>query len=118
MNQFLSSVRGRVGPADAERLANGLKENLGLQNVRVEGISAKTHFAQVMVEADYRMKLIGIGLEQPAVKITSYVARANPQSVARNALQRWYFTPNYESVVVTEDQMGMVMLGDGVQLVG
>jgi hypothetical protein len=118
MQQFLVAISGRVTARDAGRIAAGLKENLGLQNVRVEGISPKTHFAQVMVEADYRMKLIGIGLEQPAVKITSYVARANPRSVARNALQRWYFTPNYDCVRVSEDELAMELEGDGVKLVG
>jgi hypothetical protein len=118
MQQFLVAIGGRVTRNDAGRIAAGLKQNLGLQNVRVEGISPKTHFAQVMVEADYRMKLIGIGLEQPAVKITSYVARANPRSVARNALQRWYFTPNYDCVRVSEDELAMELEGDGVKLVG
>ncbi len=66
-----------------------------MQIITVGGISPKTHFAQVMVEADYRMKLIGIGLEVPPVHLTSYVARANPTQVAGNALQRWYFVPNY-----------------------
>ena len=93
----------------------GLKENLGLQNVRIEGMSTKTHFAQVLVEADYRMKLIGIGLEKPPVKIRSYVSRANPRSVSRNALQRWYFTPNYDCVRMSPDELAMELEGDGVQ---
>lgn len=118
MQQFLLAIRGQVTPRDAGRIAAGLKENLGLQNVRIEGISPKTHFAQVMLEADYRMKLIGIGREKPAVRITSYVARANPRSVARNALQRWYFTPNYDCVRVSEDELAMELEGDGVQLIG
>ncbi len=119
MQQFLHAIsRRQLTPRDAGQIAAGLKENLGLQNVRIEGISPKTHFAQVMVEADYRMKLIGIGLEQPAVKITSYVARANPRAVARNALQRWYFTPNYDCVRVSEDELAMELEGDGVKLIG
>ncbi len=117
MQQFLRGIAGRVTPADAGRIATGLKENLGLQTVRIEGIPAKTHFAQVLVEADYRMKLIGIGLEKPPVRIESYVSRANPRSVARNALQRWYFTPNYDCVRVSVDEMAMELEGEGVQLI-
>jgi hypothetical protein len=64
------------------------------------------------------MKLIGIGLEKPPVKITSYVDRAKPASVARNALQRWYFVPNYECVRVSEDALAMELVGDGVKLIG
>jgi hypothetical protein len=117
MRQFLVNISGRVTPGDASFIAQGLKENLGLQNVRIEGISPKTHFAQVMVEADYRMKLIGIGLEAPPVRIPSYVAKASPRSVARNALQRWYFTPNYDCVRVSDDEFAMELDGDGVKLI-
>lgn len=116
MRQFLVNITGRVMPTDAERIAMGLKDNLGLQDVRIEGIPRATHFAQVMVEADYRMKLIGIGLENPPVRIPSYVSRANPRSVSRNALQRWYFTPNYDCVRVSDDELAMALEGEGVQL--
>lgn len=116
MRQFLVDISGRVTPADDQRIAMGLKDNLGLQTVRIEGIPRTTHFAQVMVEADYRMKLIGIGLENPPVRIPSYVSKANPRSIARNALCRWYFTPNYDCVRVSEDQLAMALEGEGVQL--
>lgn len=116
MRQFLVEISGRVTPADDQRIAMGLKDNLGLQTVRIEGIPRTTHFAQVMVEADYRMKLIGIGLENPPVRIPSYVSKANPRSIARNALCRWYFTPNYDCVRVSEDQLAMALEGEGVQL--
>ncbi|MFM9066777.1 MAG: DUF1598 domain-containing protein, partial [Planctomycetota bacterium] len=96
MQQFLAKVIGRVTPGDANAIATGLRESLGLQVVTFRGVSTQTHFAQVLVEADYRMKLIGIGLEQPPVKIDSYVSRAKPADVSRNAMERWYFTPNYE----------------------
>ena len=95
-----------------------LRDKLGLQVITVGGVSPKTHFAQVMVEADYRMKLIGIGLETPPVRLTSYVERANPSQIARNALQRWYFVPDYQCVRVSEDALAMELVGEGVKLVG
>ena len=75
-------------------------------------------FAQVMVEADYRMKLIGIGLERPPVKLVSYVDRAKPSDVSRNALQRWFFVPDYQCVRESDDKLAMELVGDGVKLVG
>ncbi len=118
MQQFLVSIAGRVQPGDAERIAMGLRNSLGGQTVTIHGVSPKTHFAQMLVEADYRMKLIGIGLEQPPVKIISYVQRATPHDVSRNALQRWYFVPNYDSVTVSTDGLAMELVGEGVKLVG
>jgi hypothetical protein len=116
MQRWLAQIR--PGPGDADKIVAGLKEKLGLHNVSVVGISDKTHFAQVMVEADYRMKLIGIGIEQPPVKMATYVGKASPTEVSRNAMQRWYFTPNYDCVRVAEDNMAMQLEGQGVQLVG
>lgn len=123
MHQFLHELGGRIGdprtnPGQDQFIVNGLRERLGMQVITVGGISPKTHFAQVMVEADYRMKLIGIGLESPPVHLTSYVDRANPSQVASNALQRWYFVPNYQCVKVSEDALAMEMVGEGVKLVG
>jgi hypothetical protein len=118
LQEFLRRV-GRVNPNLPEGgLVRGLKDSLGMQVITIMGISPNTHFAQVLVEADYRMKLIGIGLEHPRTKIPSYVSIANARAIAQNALQRWYFVPNYECVRVSEDQLAMELIGDGVKLIG
>jgi hypothetical protein len=103
---------------DTQFIVNNLQQSLGMQVISVGGVSPKTHFAQVLVEADYRMKLIGIGLEVPPVRLKSYVERANPAQIARNALQRWYFMPEYQCVRVSDDALAMQLVGDGVKLVG
>jgi hypothetical protein len=123
MHQFLHQLGGRIGnpaynPGQEQFIAGGLRERLGLQIITVGGVSPKTHFAQVLVEADYNMKLIGIGLEQPPVRLTSYVERANPHQVASNALQRWFFVPDYQCVRVSDDSLAMELVGEGVRLVG
>ena len=76
---FLKSVGSLTSPDDAEVIVDGLRSSLGFQNIRVEGVPANSHFAQVLIEADYRMKLIGLGMEKPAVKMASFVDRAHPQ---------------------------------------
>ena len=67
MQQFLHSVGSTISPEDTEMIVNGLRTSLGMQNIRIGGVDPRTHFAQVMLECDYRMKLIGIGLETPPV---------------------------------------------------
>ncbi len=116
MQQYLR--RNRPNPNEPQPFVEGLRNSLGYQLVSVHGVSPKTHFAQVMVEADYRMKLIGIGLERPPVKLVSYVERARPGDVGRNAMQRWFFVPDYQCVRETEDRLAMELVGDGVKLVG
>ena len=119
LQAFIKSV-GRVNPkASPEELVAGMSQALGPQDVRVDGVSPSTHFAQVMVEADYRMKLIGIGLERvPAKNMKSWVDLNANGGVATNALQRWYFTPDYECVRATDDDLGIELVGRGVKLVG
>lgn len=120
MQNFTRSIR-LVGPPNANEvrmIAEGVRTSLGLQMVNITGVSPMTHFAQVLVEADYRMKLIGIGLERPPVKFASYVERAKLGDIARNALQRWYFVPDYQCVRQSEDKLAMELVGDGVKLIG
>ena len=118
MQDFLRQLGGQATPDDTDMIVNGLRTSLGLQKISVLGVPADTHFAQVMVEADYRMKLIGIGLEEPPIKMASYVDRASPASVSRNALARWFFMPDYQCVRTSKDGQAMELVGDGVKLVG
>jgi len=118
MQQFLREIGSRATPGDTQFIVEGLRTSLGLQQVRVLGVPPDTHFAQVMVEADYRMKLIGIGLERPPVKMKSYVDQVDPATANKNALQRWFFLPDYACVRATDDSLGMELVGEGVKLVG
>jgi len=117
MQQFLRSVGAHATPAETQMIVDGLRTNLGMQNIRVGGVAANTHFAQVLLECDYRMKLIGIGLERPPVKMISYVDRATP-ATSRSALQRWYFVPETNCARMAADSLALELVGDGVKLVG
>lgn len=98
----------------ANQIAQGSRDSLGMANIRVFGVPANTHFAQAMIEADYRMKLIGIGLEPPPIRMTTFIAALTvPQQAV---LQRWWFTPDYDCVRVTQDRHAMGLVGEAVQL--
>jgi hypothetical protein len=116
MQNFLRQIGTQATPDDTQFIVKGLRTNLGLQTVRIMGVSPDTHFAQVMVEADYRMKLIAIGMEVPEVKLTTFIEKATP-AIAKNALIRWYFVPNYQCVKTSEDKLAMELVGDAVKLV-
>jgi len=118
MQRFLVRFGRAATPAQTSFIVNKLQESLGMQVVTVGGVPADTHFSQVLVEADYRMKLIGIGLEQPGAPIASYVSRVSPAAVSRNAMQRWFFVPDYERLKASDDGLAMELVGDGVRLVG
>lgn len=118
MKNAYAQVEHRFQPGDAAGVVNMFQNALGYQTITIRGISPNTHFARTLVDADYHMKLIGIGLEQPPVRITSFIEKASPTSVAKSSLQRWFFQPDYECVSITEDETGMELVGGGVKLVG
>ncbi|MGA2799326.1 MAG: DUF1598 domain-containing protein, partial [Thermoguttaceae bacterium] len=48
-----------------QKAAAGLAEAMGMQQITVQGVPVTSHFAQVLVAADYRMKCLGMNLQPP-----------------------------------------------------
>lgn len=117
--KFRQQLGSTVTPAMTESVVRGSREALGMQRVSVTGVNPETHFARVLVEADYRMKMMGIGLEKiPCKGMKSFVDSVNPGSVSRNALFRWYFVPDYECIRMSADKLAISLEGKSVKLVG
>ncbi len=105
-----ATARGEV----AAQIVTGTREALGMSHIRLFGISPQTHLAQVLVEADFRMKRIAIGLEPPPVKMTTFLdALRHPRD---GTLQRWWFQPDYACLKITKDRLAVQLVGQGVQL--
>lgn len=100
--------------AVAAKVAHGARTALGPANIRVFGINNQTHFAKVLVEADFRMKLIGMGVEPPPTKMITFLEALS--SAKHATLQRWWFTPKYDCVRLSEDRLAAQLVGQGVQL--
>lgn len=118
MQATLKQIGSNYTPDQIPNIVNALRQSLGLNEVSLEGVPRTTHFAHVLVEADYRMKLIGIGLEQPPVPMTTYVSKLASSPASSNALMRWFFVPDYNSVACSEDGTAMELVGEGLKLVG
>ena len=71
--QIPKTIRDNQRAEVANFAANGLRDSLGLADIRVHGIDRSSHMAHVMVEADYRMKLIAMGLEAPPIAMTTFI---------------------------------------------
>ena len=110
---------GATGPTriSPNRSSKRMRNSRGLDLVRVDGVSPKTHFARVAVEADYRMKLIGIGLERPPVKLVSYVDRAK-RAAAAAPCSVGTSCPTTSASARATTSLAMELVGDGVKLVG
>lgn len=92
-----------------------MQEILGNHTVRVMGVPGDSHFARALVEADYRMKLLALGLEHPGVKgFKSHLASLKQG----NAIQRWWFVPLYDGIIRTPDGLAYEFIGQRAQLLG
>jgi len=87
---------------------------LGMQNIRVWGVPAESHYGQMMVEADYRMKLISMGLERPGVR--GFRSHLSMLGRTGNSMQRWWFTPLYDAFLTTADGNAFQLAGQRLQL--
>ena len=73
-----------------------------------------------MVEADYRMKLVGMGLEQGVPGVESYLdldqAPARARSPPPMGVLRWWFTLNYDAILAAGDRQAFAIRGQGVKV--
>ena len=96
-----------------------LRNVLGQQDIEVYGISPATHTAYVLVEADYRMKLIGMGLEPSIAQVPSYLQRVQLDATGNPPpldVARWWFTLNYDQVRRGQSPAGFTFSGAGVEV--
>ena len=120
MQQFLAqSAAHPLKPENRSAWLEQLRPQLGQQDIEVSGLDPRTRAAHVMVEADYRMKLVGMGLEEGVPGVQSYLASLKvPAGQAPPALGvlRWWFTVNYDAVLAAADHQAFALRGQGVKV--
>ena len=100
--------------AQARDMYRRLAELLGDQRVRVFGLPPGSPAAVALVEADYRMKLIALGLEPSTVRgLPSHLSTLGPGA---NSAQRWWFVPRYDPVLTNADRTAFALSGPRVRL--
>jgi hypothetical protein len=111
---YLAQDSGAIAPAQAKAKFARLGEVLGMQNVRVFGVPADSHFAEVLVEADIHMKRLSIGVDRTPLKgFKSHLALVGR---GENTMQRWWFTPLYDAFTKSDDGLAFQFRGQRVQL--
>jgi hypothetical protein len=113
------STKHPLKPGQRGAWLNQLRDRLGLQDIDIYGIDPRTRAAQVLVEADYRMKLVGLGLEEGVPGVKSYLAsiavRPGEPAPPMDVL-RWWFTLNYDTVLASPERDVFEIRGQGVQV--
>lgn len=120
LQQYVEGSLAR-GPLNAGAgVANFVKQiqkKLGNQDIVVWGVPADSRVARVIVEADYRMKLIGIGKLDAGKEIPSYFDLL-PQELQKDPAPmealRWWLTMKYDALLHNGDKSVFEIQGASV----
>lgn len=114
LQQYVAQNSSPANAGVVEGRYKKMAEVMGMHDIRVDGVPADSHFGRVLVEADYRMKRISLGLENPGVKgLISHLAMLKGGG---NSIQRWWFVPLYDGLYRSEDRLAFQLVGQRAQL--
>ncbi|MBW3542224.1 MAG: DUF1598 domain-containing protein [Planctomycetes bacterium] len=113
-----SNSRGPLRPSAVRNWTEKLQELLGPQDAVFNGVPVDSRVARVMLEADYRMKLIGIGRLDGGSGIPSYFDLLTPSAIRQNPPEldalRWWLTMKYEAVLHSAERDVFQIVGASV----
>jgi hypothetical protein len=107
--------RGLIRSGDPKTVAAGMEKALGMQQIILQGVPGTSHFARVMVAADYRMKRIGMNFDpSPVPGLPSYLQMITSNSNVDTS-PRFWLKPIYEALFRDADGLAFEFRGSGVK---
>lgn len=116
-----SSSQKPLAPGRRKQWLGELRDTVGKQNIEIFGIDPTSRVASVLVEADYHMKLIGMGLADGVDGVDSYLDSVETFAKRTGAIEpmavlRWWFALHYESIETSPDADAFELAGQGVRV--
>ena len=112
--QLLGQNTSATSAADAQRGFQQIGGVLGHWNVTVFGVPESSHMAASLVEADYALKRLTTGDENPQVRgFKSYLSMMRPNA---DSLRRWWFSPRYDAIETNDQQTAWQLSGPRLQV--
>lgn len=106
-------------PGQRDKWLKEFRDAVGRQDIETHGIDPRTHACLTIVEADYHMKLVGLGLEEGMLGVQSYldsIEVAKDGSTPPMSVLRWWFTLNYDALTATESRDAFELKGPGAKV--
>jgi len=103
---------------DPQPVMTSIEQTLGPQTVTVAGVPADSHFARVLVAADYRMKRLAMGFDESPIRgLPSFMdmLKTGGGKGARPMLPRWWLAADYDSLLADADGLAWELRGAGVK---
>jgi hypothetical protein len=116
MQAYMQTVD--VTAANPQDIARNMEQELGQQTVTFRGIPENSHYAAVLLAADYRMKRIAMAFEKSPVNgLMSYLSmlKGNAAAVNQNVLPRWWLASDYEPLLTDAEGLAWELRGQGVK---
>lgn len=117
LQQFAKLLRGSRTSLSAQLLRR-MEQAVGSQTITLTGISPESHFAQVLVAADWQMKRLGMGLAaSPIDGLDSYLEMLKDKRMTpRNAMPRWWIAYGEEPLERDAEGLGWRLSRPGVRV--
>jgi hypothetical protein len=117
-----SSNQSPLQPGGRKNWLREIRDTVGKQDIEVFGVDPASRVAAVLVEADYHMKLIGVGLEDGVDGVSSYLdsvklaSQRDGAALPAMSVLRWWFALNYEAINASPGDDAFELIGQGVRV--
>jgi hypothetical protein len=114
MQQISGQLSARGGPQAAARM---MEEAVGPQRITITGVPETSHFARVIVAADFRMKRLAMDFEPaPVDGMPSFLDMVKgSRARLNNMMPRWWLAPMYDPLRRDADGLAWELRGQGVR---
>jgi hypothetical protein len=115
--QQLSMQLSRSQNMSPQLAGRQMEQAVGPQKITVTGVPATSHFARVIVAADFRMKRLAMDFERaPVDGMPSFLdMAASRRGGLNNMMPRWWLAANYEPIRRDDGGLAWELRGQGVK---
>lgn len=112
-----SNTRGPLEAGAVRGWVNQLQNQLGPQDIELWGVPRDSRVARVVTEADYRLKMIGIGKLEGGAHVPSIfeLLTVEEQKSSKLDALRWWLTMKYDAILHSPDHNVFEIQGPSVQ---
>jgi hypothetical protein len=117
LQQLKLHLAGLHVMGDPQQTAAGIEQATGRQQITFSGVPATSHFAEVLLAADYRMKRLAMNFDPSPIRaLPSFLKMISARGgAAGNLMPRWWLEPKYDSVLRDPSGLAWELSSAGAQ---